>query len=64
MKTQVWELPEDLRKKIRDDPLYFVYQGGSDGTLGNVEFHEEYGVWLPGATDYAVEVCRFQGIDW
>lgn len=64
MARQVWELTEDERKEIRNDPLFFVYQGGSDGTFGHAQFIEDYGDWLPGASDYAAEVCRDQNIDW
>jgi hypothetical protein len=62
--AEVWELPEELRKTIREDPLFFVYEGGSDGTFGHAIFLEDYGEWLPGASEYAAEVCRQQGIDW
>ena len=63
-KKIVRELPEDLKKKVRKKPYYFVYEGGSDGTLGNSEFHVQYGEWMPEISSYAAEFLTSKGKIW
>jgi hypothetical protein len=58
------ELPEALKKEIEEDPYYFVYQGGSDGTFGNNEYLGLYGEWQPEASAYAAELLIEQGLNW
>lgn len=57
-------LTDALRQDIEADPYYFVYQGGSDGTLAHAEFLGKYGEWEPAASDYAAEFLTKKGLDW
>lgn len=52
------ELTDEQKKIIAEDPIYFIYEGGSDGTFAHVMFHEDYGSWLPGAIDYASSILN------
>ncbi len=64
IKTSIDQLTPEQKKKIEEDPLYFVMEGGSDGTLGNCEFWDEYSDWMPGASNYAAKLCEERGIEW
>lgn len=58
------ELPDDLKKEIEEDPYYFVYQGGSDGTFAHVEYWADYGKWQPEASAYAAQLLTSKGLTW
>ena len=63
-KKEAKVLPESLKKEIEEDPYYFVYEGGSDGTLAHAEYLSKYGEWEPDASDYAAELLTKKGLDW
>ena len=58
------ELPKDLKIEIADDPYYFVYQGGADGTFDHTEYLAEYGQWQPEASAFAAELLKERGLNW
>jgi len=58
------ELPESLKIEIADDPYYFIYQGGSDGTFGHDEYLAEYGKWQPEASAFAAQLLKERGETW
>jgi len=60
----VRELPESLKIEIADDPYYFVYQGGADGTLAHDDYLAEYGKWQPEASEFAAQVLMARGETW
>jgi len=60
----VTNLPPDIKKEVEEDPLYFVMEGGSDGTFGNMEFYDTYGVHAKAAAKYGAEICLKLNIDW
>ncbi len=49
-------LTTEQKQEIEQNPLYFVMEGGSDGTFGNSEFHSLYGHWGHEAMDYAAKL--------
>ena len=57
-------LPESLKREIEEDPYYFVYQGGSDGTFSHVGYRAKYGQWQPEASNYAAKLLTEQGREW
>lgn len=50
------ELPDDLKQEIEDDPYYFIYQGGSDGTFAHAEYMGLYQKWEPEISKYAAKL--------
>lgn len=58
------ELPAELKAEIEADPLYFVMQGGSDGTLPHTQYWDSYGAWEPEASSYGGKLCRERNISW
>lgn len=58
------ELPESLKIEIADDPYYFVYQGGADGTFAHEEYLDKYGKWQPEASALAAHLLKTIGATW
>jgi len=58
------ELPESIKEKVRADPYYFVYEGGSDGTFPHEVFFDDYGEYYPAISNYAGNLLEEQGLTW
>lgn len=46
-----------LIQEIKENPDYFVMEGGTDGSFGHAEFLDEFGDLMPEIIDFAVECC-------
>lgn len=55
---------EEIVGHVTDDPLYFVMEGGSDGTSGHAKYRAEYGPIHKSLIDLAAMVAGSKGMDY
>ena len=53
-KEKAGDKAEEIIAEVKADPEFYINEGGSDGTFGNMMFHQTYGHLIPEIIDLAV----------